>query len=61
MSTFDPTEPAPLQYELNDKMIAWTGTGEELQHWKTRAALGPDDVVESNGLLVDGGCEPLGG
>jgi hypothetical protein len=59
MSTFDPSQPALLHDQLNDKMIAWTG--EDLAHWREHAESASHGVVGWDGLLLDGWCEPLGG
>jgi hypothetical protein len=59
MSTFDPTRPALLHDQLNDKMLAWTG--EELAGWREHANPHSQGIIEWDGLLLDGWCEPLGG
>ncbi len=57
MSQFDPSKPAVLHDDLNDKMIAWTG--EQADHWH-RYAHPHDDggIIEWDGLLIDGWVEP---
>lgn len=59
MSEFDETKPALLHDQLNGKIIAWTG---ELQgDWLRNAKLHDGGLVEWDGVLFDGWCEPLGG
>lgn len=59
MNTFDPSKPALLHDQLNDDMVPWTG--EELVGWQKYAKRRSDGVIEWDGCLIDGWCEPLGG
>ena len=61
MRSFNPTEPALLHDQLNDKVISWAAGRDELAHWRKYAR--PDHqegVIAWDGALIDGWCEPLG-
>jgi len=62
MARFNPAEPALLHDQLNDKVIPWGATQEELTHWRKYAR--PDHqegVMAWDGALIDGWREPPGG
>ena len=61
MNSFYPAQPALLHDQLNDKIIPWSATREELDSWRQHANPHSEGVVEWDGLLLDGWCEPLGG
>jgi hypothetical protein len=59
MSEFEPTKPAVLHDQLNDKMVAWTG--EDVASWRAYSNPHRAGVVEWDGLLFDGWVEAPGG
>lgn len=59
MSSFDPSMPALLHDQLNDAMVPWTG--EQAEHWRQHTSAYRGNMIEWDGSLYDGWCEPLGG
>jgi hypothetical protein len=60
MHAFDPTRPALLHDQLNGKIIPWSAAPEEVKSWRQHANTHNEGVIEWEGLLLDGWCEPLG-
>lgn len=52
MSGFDPSKPAELHDELNDRIFEWKP--EWKPDWDKYATYGKDGIVEWDGLLIDG-------
>ena len=50
MNRFDPTKPAELRDELNDKIFEWKP--EWKADWEKYATYGKDGIVEWDGLLI---------
>jgi len=61
MSSFDPTQPALLHDQLNEKMVPWSSTPEEVKSWRQYANSHSEGLVEWDGLLLDGWCALRGG
>jgi hypothetical protein len=51
LNRFDPTKPAELRDELNDKIFEWKP--EWKADWEKYATYGKDGIVEWDGLLID--------
>jgi hypothetical protein len=62
IKTFDPTKPALLHEQLNDAVIPWEGTADEIASWRKHASrYDSDEVMEWDGLLIDGWATPPSG
>jgi len=59
MSEFDERQPALLNDQLNNNMIPWRG--ERQSDWHHNATRHDGGLVEWDGIVFDGRCEPLRG
>jgi hypothetical protein len=60
MSTFDPSRAVLVHDQLNDNTFAWLP--EWRQNYEQSATKSHyEGIIEWDGLLLDGWCEPLGG
>ncbi len=60
MRQFDPTKPALLHDALNDKVITWTAAADEVARFR-EARWHCEEVLDLDGLMIDGWGEVLGG